>query len=129
MRKSAWQRGVDEYADELRENLRENRLHPTEENMLNGAKDWYHYSRGASSLVSNQDIAERLSSPSELKKTNFGERNPNAREDWLDVQARALIQASKQVLRESARTKKKPASAYHQTAIARDIANVKKRRS
>lgn len=130
MRKSAWSRGVDEYADELRENLRENRLAPTERNMLNGARDWSQYSWGGNSLIYNQDIAERLSSPSELKKTNYGERRPNSREEWLDTQARALYQASRKVREESRHSaaSAKHASAYHQTAIARDIANVKKKR-
>ena len=45
------------------------------------------------SLIYNEDIAERLCTPSELKKTRHGERRPNAREEWLDTQARALFQA------------------------------------
>ena len=61
--------------------------------MLNGAKDWNQYSWGALSLIYDCDIAERLSAPSELKKTRGGERRPNSREEWLDVQARALQQA------------------------------------
>ena len=39
------------------------------------------------------DIAAALCTPSELKKTRNGERRPNSREEWLDVQARALHQA------------------------------------
>lgn len=97
-RKSAWSRGVDEYADELREYLRENKLKPTEENMLNGAKDWKQYSWGGNSLIYNEDIAKRLSSPSELKRTKNGQLKPNSREDWLDTQARALYQASRKVM-------------------------------
>lgn len=33
----------------------------------------------------------------ELKKTREGERRPNSREEWLDVQARALTQAARVV--------------------------------
>lgn len=40
------------------------------------------------------DIAERLCTPSELRKTRGGELNPNCRESWLDVQARALYRAA-----------------------------------
>lgn len=40
------------------------------------------------------DIAELLCSPSELKRKKYGERRPNSREEWLDVQARALAQAA-----------------------------------
>lgn len=114
-RKSAWSRGVDEYANELRQNLRENNLKPTEENMLNGARDWKQYSWGGNSLIYDEDIAKRLSSPSELKRTKNGQLKPNSREEWLDTQARALYQASHKVLKE--------------TAVMRDIDNVKKRRS
>jgi hypothetical protein len=60
---------------------------------LNGARDWRQYSEGGCSLVYNEDIAVRLCTPSELKKTSNGMRNPNASETWIDVQARALQQA------------------------------------
>ena len=65
--------------------------------LLNGASDWSAYSWGGSSLIYNGDIAARLCCPSELKKTREGERRPNSREDWLDVQARALAQAARVV--------------------------------
>lgn len=129
MRKSKWSQGVDEYADELRENLRENRLAPTEKNMLNGASDWKQYSWGGNSLIYGGDIAERLATPSELKRTKGGQYRPNKDEDWLDTQARALYQASRKVI-ESSRHKVAPnANHYHQTAIAKDINNVRKKRS
>lgn len=112
-KKSAWSRGVDEYADELRENLRENKLKATEQNMLNGARDWKEYSWGGMSLIYNEDIAKRLSSPSELKKTKNGQLKPNKNEEWLDTQARALHQASRRVM---------------ETAVMRDINNVKRKR-
>jgi hypothetical protein len=66
--------------------------------LLNGASDWNQYSSGGSSLIFNDDIAERLCTPSELKKTRNGERRPNANEEWLDVQARALYQAEMLIL-------------------------------
>lgn len=62
--------------------------------MLDGARDWSEYSYGGCSLVYDGDIAERLCTPSELRKTRGGERNPNCRESWLDVQARALYCAA-----------------------------------
>lgn len=65
--------------------------------MLNGADSWIQYSWGGCSLIYDGDIAERLCSPSELKKTRNGERKPNGNEEWLDTQARALYQASLQV--------------------------------
>ncbi len=96
---SAWQKGVELYAEELREFLAENGLTATKENMLNGARDWSEYSYGGAGLIYDGDIAERLCSPSELKKKKGGDLPPNSRETWLDVQARALYQASRKVLK------------------------------
>jgi len=101
---SKWQRGVKQYAEELKEFLQENNLIVTEENMLNGAENWTQYSYGGSSLIYNEDIAERLATPSEYKSRISGKYglndHANARESWLDVQARALHQASQLVLDE-----------------------------
>jgi len=65
--------------------------------MLNGAQNWYQYSWGGCSLIYDRDIAERLCTPSELKRTKNGERRPNQNEEWLDVQARALRQAARKI--------------------------------
>lgn len=106
--RSAWGRGVNAYALELLEELRERAAYEgrnpepgkeCREWMLNGAQDWNQYSWGGSSLIYNGDIAERLCTPSELKKTRHGERRPNSREEWLDTQARALTQACNRVAR------------------------------
>lgn len=61
---------------------------------LNGACNWLEYSWGGCSLIYDSDIAETLCTPSELKKNHNGERRPNSKEQWLDVQARALGHAS-----------------------------------
>lgn len=103
--RGAWDKGVTEYATELAESLGNWDKQPESvaelrEMMLNGADDWKAYSWGGSSLIYNRDIAERLCSPSELKRvTNKnGLRDyPNSREHWLDVQARALYQAANRV--------------------------------
>ena len=95
---SAWGRGVHAYASELVESLddsadlsNETLLHKA---LLNGASDWQQYSDGGCALIYDSDIAERVCSPSELKRVRGGERQPNARETWLDCQARALSQAA-----------------------------------
>lgn len=106
--RSAWGRGVNAYALELLEELKERAAYEgrnpepgkeCREWMLNGAQDWAQYSWGGSSLIYDGDIAERLCTPSELKKTRHGERRPNSREEWLDTQARALNQACNRVAR------------------------------
>lgn len=109
--RSAWSRGVRKYADELLSDLGDavrgewlelweltdrDRL---EKVMMNGATSWHQYSEGGCSLCYDYMIAERLCTPSELKRTNYGEKLPNAREDWLDVQARALYQAAAMIRR------------------------------
>ena len=99
---SAWKRGVKEYADELLNNLEEksqlNGRLPKDEKelkewLLNGARNWAEYSRGGKALVYDCQIAERLCTPSELKRTDGGMLTPNRTESWLDVQTRALYQA------------------------------------
>lgn len=102
--RSAWRRGVIEYAWELIDNveqsvnylgLRENdNIVITDRDMLNGANSWHDYSWGGSSLIYDTDIAQVLCTPSELKKTDNGRRRPNKSDEWLDVQARALTQAA-----------------------------------
>ena len=103
--RSAWNRGVTVYARELLGDVVENvdcgycSTPQTRDEFkrvaLNGAKSWEQYSYGGCSLVYDCDIAERLCTPSELKKKRGGELNPNSRETWLDVQARALLQAAR----------------------------------
>lgn len=105
--RSAWNRGVQYYAEQLFENYIENISIDkeimyigkiTEKDLLDGAKDWYEYSWGGCSLIYNSDICKRLCSPSEQRKTKNGERKPNANEEWLDVQARALYQAARLII-------------------------------
>ena len=100
--RSAWNKGVTLYAWDLLDEIQEraNYEHKETETVaelkeyaLNGAESWNQYSWGGSALIYNGDIAGRLCSPSELKKTRNGERRPNSREDWLDTQSRALFQA------------------------------------
>lgn len=107
--RGAWEKGVTAYALELLEGLEEaidgGYFDPAdleapklvERALLNGADNWNQYSWGGCSLIYNGDIAERLCCPSELKKVRNGERRPNASEEWLDVQARALRQACRRV--------------------------------
>lgn len=109
--RSAWNKGVTQYALEMVEQLGEqirdgyfdeldlSDLKKVRTALLNGAENWRQYSWGGCSLIYDSDIAERLCCPSELKKTCNGERRPNSREEWLDVQARALFQAANRICR------------------------------
>ena len=107
--RSAWDEGVTVYAMELLESLEwhvndieraPRNAAECEEWMLNGADNWSQYSWNGCALCYDSDIAQRLCCPSELRKTRNGQRKPNAREEWLDVQARALYQACRLLTRE-----------------------------
>ena len=122
--RSAGDKGVTKYALELVEQLSEQinggyfeELDLTESKkvraaLLNGATDWSQYSGGGCSLIYDSDIAERLCCPSELKKTRNGEHRPNSREEWLDVQARALYQAAYRMCRHIRTLEKSGAISY-----------------
>jgi len=101
--RSAWSKGVKLYALELIEQLPDGQEFcgspADKKDLLNGADDWSQFSYGGCSLIYNQDIARRLCSLSEYKRTREGERRPNAQENWLDTQARALSQASNLICR------------------------------
>lgn len=92
--RSAWRRGVKSYALEMVESA-ETDLTPgnAKSVLLNGAQDWKQYSFGGCADIYDADVAERLCTPSELKRKRGGDLQPNSRENWLDVQARALFQA------------------------------------
>lgn len=101
--RSAWARGVGEYVTDFYDRLYYDRgygdIDSFGENelgrfILDGASDWSEYSWSGCSLIYNSDIAERLCCPSELKRTDYGRLQPNSREHWLDVQARALSRAA-----------------------------------
>lgn len=64
---------------------------------LNGASCWAQYSNGGGSICYDADIAARVCTPSELKRKHGGAYEPNSRETWLDVQARALYQACNRI--------------------------------
>lgn len=101
--RSAWGRGVQAYMDEIAYTIadRVHEVEPTraaiERIALNGARDWSQYSWGGCSLIYDEDIAKLLCPPSTLKRKHSGALPPNSREEWLDVQARALAQACRRV--------------------------------
>jgi hypothetical protein len=101
--RSAWSRGVKAYALDILESFEEWRKW-NEENgeslpeldertALNGASDWSAWSYGGCGLVYNAYIAERLCTPSELKKLRGGARVPAGVATWCDIEARAAWQA------------------------------------
>lgn len=95
--RSAWRRGVRQYAMDLIEDLPDFQdLNPENcrEVLLNGAVSWKEWAYGGYGLVYDCAIAERLCTPSELRKKRGGELEPSSHESWLDVEARAVGQAA-----------------------------------
>jgi hypothetical protein len=104
--RSAWDKAVTLYALDLLEDVQEGadnmeRLPldgaELERWALNGASCWEQYSNGGCSICYDADIAARVCTPSELKRKHGGVYEPNSRETWLDVQARALYQACNRI--------------------------------
>ena len=99
--RSAWSKGVKEYALELVEKIEHEEIDSNglQETLLTGARNWKEYSYGGCACIYDSDIALRLSNKSELKKVRYDEKNSsvnqfaNSKENWLDVQSRALSQA------------------------------------
>lgn len=103
---SAWKNGVKNYAIALIDKMPddycmifnnqgelEKHFKILKKLLLNGAENWRRYSYGGRAYISNNVIALHLCTFSEYQKFKGGEKQLNARENWLDVQARALWQA------------------------------------
>lgn len=105
-----WNKGVKSYIYELLDTLEgcgiteinDENIKGMHALLLNGATSWRQYSRGGCSNVWNEEIARTLCAPSEIKRrTNkAGQLSniANSFESWLDVQARALYQAERQLI-------------------------------
>ena len=101
--RSAWEQGVSKYALDILKELRENGYKevPSEKTALNGASNWRQYSEGGMSLIYTGDIVNRLCTKSEKAKVKGKDgwwKDPNPRENWLDVQGRALFQAWRKIV-------------------------------
>lgn len=106
--RSCWDRGVKGFALNLLRSYIDiceycdNNGRPipelNEETLLNGADDWNAYCYGGGALIYDGDIAKNLCAPSELKRTDNGNKAPNDREGWQDVQARAYFQAYRMLM-------------------------------
>lgn len=100
--RSAWDKGVKEIAEGLLDKYEEivryregsDPVPPlTEKAALNGASSWEQYCYGGCAMIYDREIAETLCTPSELRRTEFGRKDPNSHEIWMDVQVRAHVQA------------------------------------
>lgn len=94
--KSAWSNGVKNYAIDFLldldgENIADKK--DLEKALLNGADNWSSYSYGGCAFMYDEDIARFLCNRSTFKRKKYGALPPNSKENWLDVQARALWQA------------------------------------
>ena len=97
--RSAWDRGVQETALDMLEELMDNHVFELEPSsitvkLLNGASDWDQYAYGGCHLIYDEEIAARYGTPAGLKRTRNGKRNPNKYDTGLDVESRACAQAA-----------------------------------
>lgn len=88
--RSAWARGVKQTALDMLKAVDDEMS--SAEDALNGAETPEQWAYGGG-LIYAEDIAALLCTPSELRLTKGGKRPPNKRESWLDVYARAAVQA------------------------------------
>ena len=96
--RSAWKKGVLHYAFFIMSKFDRETEIESETTLLNGAKDWWQASYSGCFYVNDEVIALTLCNNSELRMTRDGKRRPNCNETWLDVQSRALFQASQLIL-------------------------------
>ena len=102
--RSAWDRGVLGYALEIVDTYGDGDIQSVDD-VLNYRRDKHEslysvakwQSDGGCFEIYDEDIAQRLCTPSELKRCTHKDGRlrdmANARESWLDVQARAVFQA------------------------------------
>lgn len=104
--RSAWDKGVKAYALDILANFEEWQKFNESEGLecpeldertaLNGASDWDAWSYGGCGLVYDSVIAERLCTPSEIRKLQYktgAMKQPAPCTNWLDIEARAARQA------------------------------------
>lgn len=98
--RSNWAKGVKAYAIDMVKSIeykKEVSYRFIKSDLLNGASDWNEYSEDGHALIYNGDIAKRLCTPSELKRSTRSNGSlkdrPNRYETWIQCQARALFQA------------------------------------
>lgn len=90
--RSAWARGVQQTALTMLDGIDKIDL-ASAKDVLNGADSPAKWVSGGLGLIYDGDIAELLCTPSELRLTKGGQRQPNRCESWLDVYSRAAYQA------------------------------------
>lgn len=99
--RSTWDRATKIYAAEVIEAAELDNVQTIadlKKEILGGAESWKEYSYGGCSLIYDSDIAARVCTPSELRAKRGGELQPSRRENWLDVQTRALGHAARRIV-------------------------------
>ena len=118
---SAWDKGVKDFAVDMFDSFVEDSKriwiqNITEDDLLNGAKDWKQYSWGGCALVYNDDIRKALcpDDTGEEKRSRDGK-------PWLDVQAEALRKAAQLVLHcVNNKSEYAPFGGYNRSVALRD---------
>lgn len=106
--RSCWDRGVKGFALNLLRSYIDiceycdNNGRPipelNEETLLNGADDWNAYCYGGGALIYDGDIAKNLCTPSELKRTDNGNKAPQRSGGLAGRAGRAYFQAYRMLM-------------------------------
>lgn len=105
---TVWRSGVRSYAVELFTDVAEARglnifddvtVEITETELLNGADNWLHFSKGGCALVFNEDICRRLYGNKTHEKFFKSKNTSQNQPDWIELQAKALESAAKLVMK------------------------------
>lgn len=118
---SAWEKGIKDFAVDMFDSLVEDSKriwirNITEDDLLNGAKDWKQYSWGGCALVYNDDIRKAL-----CPDDNGEEKRSRDGKPWLDVQAEALRKAAQLILHcVNDKSEYAPFDGYNRSVALRD---------
>lgn len=96
--RQGWQTGVKQCAFEILGHFDEEETFPhtkLEKKLLNGADSWEQYSYGGCALIYDYDIAKIFCTEKGFERCDHGAKKIGTKENWLDVQARGLREASR----------------------------------
>lgn len=106
-RRTAWERGVLQYASDLfgayvdsRDitdlNVRIGKI--SEADLLRGAESWQQYGAMGRALIWDRDICLRLGTKYQIQKTERGQKQPSRGGTWKELQVKALGEAAQIVI-------------------------------
>ena len=106
-RRTAWERGVMQYASDLFGAYVDSRGITdlvvrigkiSEADLLRGADSWRQYGEMGHAFIWDRDICLRLGTKYQIQKTERGQKQPSRGGTWKELQAKALGEAARIVI-------------------------------